>query len=108
MAAVIGHFGTLTLKWQHLTGLDHDAELQHELRGALQEGLEQTQHADIGALKHHAPVVMAPFGVPVPAALDAQIQSVDIPVQQRQMQLRNIHQCVKLRGKSETEQIFRL
>lgn len=82
-AVLIAHFGTLTLKGQHLTGLDHDAELQHKLRGALQEGLEQTQHADIGALEHHAPVVVAALRVPVPAALHAQIQGVDIPVQQR-------------------------
>ncbi|TNN73305.1 hypothetical protein EYF80_016468 [Liparis tanakae] len=64
---------------QHLLGLDHDAELQHQLRGALQEGLEQTQHADIGALKHHAPVVVSALGVSVPAALHTQIQGVDIP-----------------------------
>lgn len=84
---VIGHLGTLTLEGQHLTGLDHDAELQHQLRGALQEGLEQTQHADISALKHHAPVVVTALGVSVPAALHAQIQGVDIPVYQSQTQL---------------------
>lgn len=83
-AFAIGHFGALTLKGQHLTGLDHDAELQHQLRGALQEGLKQTQHADIGALEHHAPVVVSALGVSVPAALHAQIQGVDIPVYQRQ------------------------
>lgn len=99
MAVVIGHFGTLTLKGQHLTGLDHDAELQHKLRGALQEGLKQTQHADIGALKHHAPVVVTALGVPVPAALYAQVQGVDIPVHQRQTQFRDIHQCINLSGK---------
>ncbi|MED6255371.1 hypothetical protein ATANTOWER_008794, partial [Ataeniobius toweri] len=76
---VIGHWGALTLKRQHLTAVDHDAELQHELRSALYEGLEQTQHADICALKHHAAVVVTALWVSMPAALHPQIQGVDIP-----------------------------
>ena len=97
---VIGQLGTLTLEGQHLTGQDHDVELQHQLRGALQEGLEQTQHADISALKHHAPVVVTALGVSVPAALHAQVQGVDIPAYQRQTQL--------ISGKkSETEENFK-
>lgn len=79
----MGHWVELTLKRQHLTGVDHDAELQHQLGSALQEGLKQTQHADIGALKHHAPVVVTPLGVSMPAALHSQIQGVDIPVHHR-------------------------
>lgn len=77
---VMGHIGILTLKGQHLLGMDHDAELQNQLRGAFKEGLEQTQHADIGTLKHHAPVVVTALGVSVPPTLYAQIQSVDVPV----------------------------
>lgn len=96
--------GPLTLKGQHLTGLDHDAELQHQLRGALQEGLEQTQHADICALKHHAPEVVAALGVPVPAALHAQIQGVDVPACQRQTEYRR---ALKFKIRSETEQNLR-
>lgn len=92
--------GPLTLKGQHLTGLDHDAELQHQLRGALQEGLEQTQHADICALKHHAPEVVAALGVPVPAALHAQIQGVDVPACQRQ----NTDGALKFKIRGEIEQ----
>lgn len=92
---VIGHFGTLTLKGQHLSGLVHDAELQNQLGGALQEGLKQTEHADIGALKHHAPVVVPALGVPVPAALHTQIQGVDVPVYQRQTQFKHIDLCIE-------------
>lgn len=71
--------GTLTLKGQHLAAVDHDAELQHQLRSALQKGLEQTQHADICILKHHAAVEVTALGVSMPAALHPQIQGVDIP-----------------------------
>lgn len=31
---VMGHIGILTLKGEHLLGMDHDAELQNQLRGA--------------------------------------------------------------------------
>lgn len=79
IAVLIGHFVALTLKGQHLTGLDHDGELQNQLRGALQERLEQTQHADISSLEHHAPVVVAPLGIPMPATLHTQVKGVDIP-----------------------------
>lgn len=80
----IGPCRSLTLEGQHLPGVDHDAELQNQLGGALQEGLQQAQHADISALKHHAPVVMAALGVSVPAALHAQVQSMYIPVCKKQ------------------------
>lgn len=86
---------SLTLEGQHLPGVDHDAELQDQLGGALQEGLQQAQHADISALKHHAPVVVAALGVSVPTALHAQIQSVYIPVCQKQ----DIHPLIKLKPK---------
>lgn len=79
-----GHCEGLTLKWQDLTGLDHDAELQHQLRGTLQEGLEQTQHADVSTLKHHAPIEVMPLVVPTPAALHTQIQGMDIPTGQNE------------------------
>lgn len=79
IAVLIGRSVALTLKGQHLRGLDHDGELQHQLRGAFQEGLEQTQHADISTLEHHAPVVVAPLGIPVPSTLHTQVQGVDVP-----------------------------
>lgn len=91
----IGLF-SLTLQRQDLAGLDHDAELQHQLGGALQEGLEQPQHADVRALEHHAPVVVTPLGVAVPAALNAQIQGVDVPANQR-----NTHFCQHVVSKGE-------
>lgn len=69
----------LTLQGQDLVGLDHDAQLQHQLGGALQEDLQQAQHADVGTLEHQAPVVMALLVVPPPAALHPQVQGVDIP-----------------------------
>lgn len=75
---------TPTLKRQDLLGVDHDAELQNQLRCALQEGLQQTQHADVGALEHHAPVEVTALGVSVPPALHAQVQSVDVPAGNRQ------------------------
>lgn len=87
--------GALTLKGQHLIGPDHDGELQHELRGALQKGLQKTKHADISALKHHAPIVVTPLWVSVPAALHAQIQGVDIPEYQRQIYFRNFQRCIR-------------
>lgn len=81
---LVDQCSSLTLEGKHLLGVNHDAELQNQLGGALQEGLQQAQHADISALEHHAPVVMAALGVPVPTALHAQIQSVYIPACQKQ------------------------
>ena len=63
--------GGLTLEGQDLAGLDHNAELQNQLRGTFEEGFQQTQHADISALEHHAPVEVVPLVVAAPTALHA-------------------------------------
>lgn len=81
---------TPTLERQNLLGGDHDAELQNQLRRALQEGLQQTQHADVSALEHHPPVEVAPLRVSMPTALHAQVESVDVPVQQTDRQTDSI------------------
>ena len=59
--------------------LDHDAELQDQLRRRLQERLQQPQHVDVGVLEHHGPVP-APLVLLLPARHDAQIQRPDVPV----------------------------
>lgn len=71
--------GALTLQPLSLVALDHDAELQHQLRGALQEGLQQPQHVDIGVLVHHGPVE-TPLVLLLPVALDAEVHGADVPV----------------------------
>lgn len=71
--------GALTLQPLSLVALDHDAELQHQLRGALQEGLQQPQHVDIGILVHHGPVE-TPLVLLLPVALDAKVHGADVPV----------------------------
>lgn len=71
--------GALTLQPLSLVALDHDAELQHQLRGALQEGLQQPQHVDIGILVHHGPVE-TPLVLLLPVALDAEVHGADVPV----------------------------
>lgn len=71
--------GALTLQPLSLVALDHDAELQHQLRGALQEGLQQPQHVDIGILVHHGPVE-TPLVLLLPVALYAEVHGADVPV----------------------------
>lgn len=69
----------LTLQPLSLVALDHDAELQHQLRGALQEGLQQPQHVDISILVHHGPVE-TPLVLLLPVALYAEVHGADVPV----------------------------
>lgn len=71
--------GPLTLQPLSLVALDHDAELQHQLRGALQEGLQQPQHVDISILVHHGPVE-TPLVLLLPVALYAEVHGADVPV----------------------------
>lgn len=52
-----------------LVVVDQQAELQHQLWRAAQEGLQQTKHAYICALEQHPPVEVAPQLLPAPAAL---------------------------------------
>ena len=62
--------------------LDHDAELQNQLRRWLQEGLQQPQHVDVCVLEHHRPVP-APLMLLLPPRHDAQVQRPDVPAQVR-------------------------
>jgi len=70
--------GRLTLQPLRPVALDHDAELQHQLRRALQEGLQQAQHVDVGVLEHHGPVE-APLVLLLPVALYAEVHGADVP-----------------------------
>lgn len=58
-----------------------EAELQHELRRAAQEGLQQAQHAHVGALEQHPPVEVAPQPLPAPAALQPQVHGAQVPAE---------------------------
>lgn len=60
----------LTRQQVGLAALIHqEAELQHQLRGAAQEGLQQPQHAHVRALEQHTPVEVAPQPLSAPPAL---------------------------------------
>ena len=67
--------------------MDHDAQLEDELRRRLQEGLQQAEHGDVSALKHQPPVEMAAGTVAVPTALGAQVEGVDVPEGKRDIGL---------------------
>lgn len=77
----------LTLQPLSLVALDHDAELQHQLRGALQKGLQQPQHVDIGILIHHGPVE-TPLVLLLPVALYAEVHGADVPVVRKKRRVR--------------------
>lgn len=64
--------------------MDHDAQLEDELRSRLQEGFKETEHGDVSTLKHQAPVEVATGPVAVPTALGAQIESMDVSKDERQ------------------------
>lgn len=72
---------SLTLQRLDAVLLHHDAELQHELGRALQEGLQQPQHADVRALEHHPPVEVAAAVLSLPPALQPQVQRAEVPAQ---------------------------
>ncbi|TNN46337.1 hypothetical protein EYF80_043455 [Liparis tanakae] len=59
----------LTLQWEDDVSVDHDAQLEDELRSRLQEGFQEAQHGDVSALKHQPPVDVARCPVAVPTAL---------------------------------------
>ena len=59
--------------------MNHDAELQHQLRSALQEGLKEAEHVDVSTLEHQAPVEVTSLPIAMPTALGAQVQGMDIP-----------------------------
>lgn len=68
-----------TLHSLELVCLDNNAELQHQLWSALQEGGQQMQHAHVCKLVHHPPVVAPALRLGTLTALNAQIDGVDIP-----------------------------
>lgn len=63
--------------------MNHDAQLQDELRRRLQEGLQQAEHGNVGAFEHQPPVEMTTGPVAVPPALGAQVEGVDISKKMR-------------------------
>lgn len=68
-----------TLDGLQFVGLDDDAELQDQLRSALQEGGQEMQHADVSELVHHPPVEPPAVMVPTAPAPDAQVDGMEIP-----------------------------
>lgn len=69
--------------------MDHDAQLEDELRGRLQEGFQEAEHGDVSALEHQPPVEVAAGPIAVPTALGAQVEGVDVPEGERQRQNEN-------------------
>lgn len=67
--------------------MDHDAQLENELRGRLQEGLQEAEHGDVCALKHQTPTEVALGPNALPTALSAQVESVDVPEDQTNKQV---------------------
>lgn len=63
--------------------MNHDAQLQDELRRRFQEGFQEAEHCDVGALKHQPPVEVAPGAAAVPAALSPQVEGVEVPEERR-------------------------
>ena len=72
--------GRLTLQTLSLVALDHDAELQNQLRSALQEGLQQPKHVDVCIFVHHGPVE-APLVLLLPVALYAEVHGANVPAE---------------------------
>lgn len=60
-------------------GLYNDTELEHKLRGALQERSQQVKHADVGVLVHHPPVKPPAVIFSALPAPDAQVDGVEVP-----------------------------
>lgn len=71
--------GLTSQQFRLSAAVDQQAELQHQLRRAAQEGLQQTQHAHVRALEQHPPVEVAPQPLPAPAALQPQVQGAQVP-----------------------------
>lgn len=75
---------SLTLQREYSVFMDHDAQLQDQLGGGLQEGLQQAEHGDVSTLKHQPPVEVTAGPVAVPATLGAEVEGVDISESQTQ------------------------
>lgn len=67
--------------------MDHDAQLEDELRSRLQEGLQEAQHGDVSALKHQPPVEVATGPIAMQTALGAKVEGVDVPAGERHSNL---------------------
>lgn len=48
----LSHFLSLTLQGEDGVSVDHDAQLEDQLGGRLQEGFQEAEHGDVSALKH--------------------------------------------------------
>jgi hypothetical protein len=68
-----------TLDGLQFVSLDDDAELQDQLRSALQEGGQEVQHADVSELVYHPPVEPPAVMVPTAPAPEAQVDGMEIP-----------------------------
>lgn len=69
----------VTLYSLELVGLYDDTELEHKLRGALQERSQQMEHADVGILINHPPVKPPAVIVSALPAPNAQVDGVEVP-----------------------------
>lgn len=72
-----------TLQREDDVSVDHDAQLEDELRSRFEEGLQQAQHGDVSALKHQPPVEVTAGPVAMPTALGTKVESVDVPEGER-------------------------
>lgn len=69
--------------------MDHDAQLQDQLGRRLKEGFQEAEHGDVSAFKHQPPVEVAAWPAAVPAALSTQVEGMNVPGEQRQVQCYN-------------------
>lgn len=58
--------------------LDHDAQLQDQLRRRLQESLQQPEHVDVCILEHHGPVP-ATLVLLLPPRHQAKVERPNVP-----------------------------
>lgn len=87
---------SLTLQRQDSIPMDHDAQLEDELWGRLQEGLQEAEHGDVSALKHQTPTEVALGPTALPTALSAQVEGVDVPEDQMNKQVTVTHVNISL------------
>lgn len=69
----------VTLHCLELVCLYNDAQLQHQLRRALQKGGQEMQHAHIRKLIDHPPVITPALCLSTLMASNAQVDGVEIP-----------------------------
>lgn len=81
---MFGFVRCVTLHGLELVCLYDDAELEHELRCALQEHCQQVEHADVCILVHHPPVKPPAVILSTLPAPDAQVDGVEVPVRDKE------------------------